>query len=348
MAGKHPRPQEGLPAIPRFAANQRLKSPSLVQGPVPEAAFPEDAPLIQLIGDTPLVDLSSLSPNPNVRIEGKLEARNPGGSVKDRPALSMVVDAWDQLAAGRTLIDATSGNTGIAYAVLGRALGFDVHLFMPENASEERKALFALYGAEVTLTPGDEGQDGAIERCQAHADAHADEIVYVDQYSNPANPHAHEETTGPEILSDTRDGLTHFVAGIGTGGTITGTARFLRKFKPAVEVVGLQPAQALHGMEGWKHLETNKVPSILDRNVIDRTRTVPTQDAWDAGVRLLDELGLALGPSAGAAVAGCLALAEELDQGRLVTILPDGFDRYGSTLYADHLREAMGTKEGRS
>lgn len=311
-----------------------------------ELPFPEDTPVVQLIGDTPMVDLSALSPNPDVTIEGKLESANPGGSVKDRPALSMVLNSWEAISSGRTLVDATSGNTGIAYAVLGRALGFPVHLFMPENASEERKQLFRLYGAQVTLTPGDEGQDGAIERCQDHVDEHPDDVVYVDQYSNPANPHAHEEMTGPEILQQSEEDVTHFVAGIGTGGTITGTARFLRKFSPATDIVGLQPAQALHGMEGWKHLKTNKTPSVLDRNVIDAERTVATQDAWDAGVALVRELGLALGPSAGAALAGCQALAEEIDRGHIVTILPDGFDRYGSTLYADHVRDAMAPTEG--
>lgn len=193
------------------------------------AAFPQDAPLVQLIGGTPLVDLSMLSPNPEVTLQGKLEARNPGGSVKDRPALFIVRDAWPQLSQGATLVDATSGNTGIAYAVLGRALGFPVHLFMPENASDERKAMFELYGAEMTLTSADEGQDGAIEACQAHAEDHGEQVVYVDQYSNPANPRSHRETTGPEILAQTEGQLTHLVTGIGTGGTITGLASFLKK-----------------------------------------------------------------------------------------------------------------------
>jgi cysteine synthase B len=301
--------------------------------------FPDDASLVRLIGDTPLVDLSQLLGS-KARAFGKLEARNPGGSVKDRPALAMVRDAWDELSAGGTLVDATSGNTGIAYAVLGRALGFDVHLFMPENASDERKQLFALYGAEVTLTPPGEGQDGAIERCTDHAQRRGEEVVYVDQYANPANPRAHEQTTGPEIV-DQADQLTHFVAGIGTGGTITGTARHLRKAVPEIEIVGLQPAGPLHGMEGWKHLETNKTPSILDRSVIDEVRVVDTEDAWQAGAEFLTELGLALGPSAGAALAGIRSIAEETPDARVATILPDGFDRYRSTLYADRVRETI-------
>jgi cysteine synthase B len=301
--------------------------------------FPAEAPLVELIGDTPLVDLSSLVDADGVDLLGKLESTNPGGSVKDRPARAIVEDAWEEISQGATLVDATSGNTGIAYAVLGRALGFDVHLFMPENASDERKELFDLYGAEVTLTPADEGQDGAIERCTDHAATRSD-IVYVDQYSNPANPRAHRETTGPELVNQVPD-VTHFVAGVGTGGTITGTARYLRKHVPETDVVGLQPASALHGMEGWKHLETNKTPAILDRSVIDGTRVVDTQDAWRAGVDALAELGLALGPSAGAAVAGCRQLARELGEGRLATILPDAFDRYRSTLYADRVREAI-------
>ncbi len=303
--------------------------------------FPADAPVVELIGDTPLVDLSAFTASPQVEILGKLEATNPGGSVKDRPALAIVEDAWPQLSKGATLVDATSGNTGIAYAVLARALGFDVHLFMPENASQERKQLFDLYGASLTLTPGEEGQDGAIERCQDHVEASGESVVYVDQYSNEANPRAHEQTTGPEILKQTNASITHFVAGIGTGGTITGTARALQDTLPAVEIVGLQPAGPMHGMEGWKHLETNKVPAVLDREIIDAVRTVETKAAWQAGLDLLGQLGLALGPSAGAALAGCLQLAREIDEGRIVTILPDGFERYRSTLYGEHLRDAM-------
>ncbi len=294
-----------------------------------------------LVGDTPLVDLSALSPNPSVAIHGKLEAANPGGSVKDRPALFIAREAWPRLEKGRTLVDATSGNTGIAYALMGRAFGFDVHLFMPENASQERKDLFSLYGADVTLTPGEDGQDGAIDACQAHVDQDPHAVEYVDQYSNPENPRSHQETTGPEIL-DQAPHVTHLVAGIGTGGTITGTARFLDEAAPHVDIIGLQPARALHGMEGWKHLDTNKTPRVLDASLLDDQRTVDTHDAWDASVRLVDEAGLALGPSAGAALAGSQALARELGEGRIVTILPDGFDRYASTLYAEHVRHATG------
>lgn len=315
-------------------------NPAGVPAPVTTRPFPRSAPIVDLVGQTPMVDLSPLSPSEDVEILGKLEADNPGGSVKDRPALAIARDAWSKLGQGRTLVDATSGNTGIAYAVIGRALGFDVHLFMPENASRERKDLFQLYGAEVTLTPGDEGQDGAIERCRAHADEHP-ETVYVDQYSNPANPRAHEETTGPEILDQTDGRVTHLVAGVGTGGTITGTARALDASEADARVVGLQPEQALHGMEGWKHLSTNKTPAVLDRSVLDAERTVGTERAWETGVRLVDELGLALGPSAGANVAGSLDVARELDEGVVVTVLPDGFDRYASTLYGDRVREAM-------
>jgi cysteine synthase B len=300
-----------------------------------------DAPVVDLVGDTPLVDLSRLSPNPDVELHAKLEAANPGGSVKDRPALFIARDAWSKLADGRTLTDATSGNTGIAYAVIGRGLGFDVHLFMPANASQERKDLFDLYGAEVTLTPPDEGQDGAIEACQAHAEEAGDDVVYVDQYSNPANPRSHEATTGPEILDQLGAPPTHLVTGVGTGGTITGTGRALREACGA-RIVGLQPEQALHGMEGWKHLPTNKTPRVLDESVLDETRTVGTDDAWATGARLVDELGLALGPSAGANVLGAIELARELDEGRIVTVLPDAFDRYASTLYADRVREHTG------
>jgi cysteine synthase B len=319
-------------------ATETLTCPPEVPAPVAPPEFPAEAPLVALIGDTPLVDLSQLVPG-DTRVYGKLEADNPGGSVKDRPARAMVEDAWDELAAGGTLVDATSGNTGIAYSVLGRALGFDVHLFMPENASDEREQLFELYGAEVTLTPADEGQDGAIERCQDHAEGRED-LVYVDQYSNPANPRAHRETTGPEILAQAPD-VTHFVTGIGTGGTITGSARHLRKQRPSIETVGLQPEGPLHGMEGWKHLATNKTPAILDRDVIDEEATIGTEDAWQASIELLRELGLALGPSAGANLAGARQLAAERSPEAVVTILPDGFDRYRSTLYGDRVREAL-------
>ncbi len=304
-----------------------------------EAAFPATAPVVELIGGTPLVDLSELSASAGVSIFGKLEARNPGGSIKDRPALFIVQDAWEALSEGASLVDATSGNTGLAYALLGRALGFPVHLFMPENASDERKGLFGLYGAELTLTPADEGQDGAIERCQAYLEGAEGAHVYADQYSNPANPRAHEQTTGPEILTQAPRRVSHFVAGIGTGGTITGIARCLADQAPEARVIGLQPAEPLHGMEGWKHLETNKRPAVLDETLIHETATVTTMEAWETGARILRELGVALGPSSGANVAACLALAEELDEGTIVTVLPDGLDRYGSTTYAGFVRE---------
>ncbi|MHB8605837.1 MAG: PLP-dependent cysteine synthase family protein [Thermoplasmatota archaeon] len=287
-----------------------------------------------LIGHTPLVEIARLNPyRKKVRIFAKLESRNPGGSVKDRPALSIIEDgeARRRLTAETTLIDATSGNTGIAYAMLCAASGYRATLVMPANASEERKKVLRAFGAELVLTDPAEGQDGAIDRVREMVKAGRERWFYADQYSNPANPRAHAETTGPEIWRGTRGRLTHFVAGLGTSGTMMGVGRFLRERAPEVRLVGVEPSGPFHGLEGLKHMATSHVPAIFDANKVDARATVATERAFELTRRLAREEGLFCGQSSGAALAACLDLAKDLPSGRIVTIFPDGGEKYLST-----------------
>lgn len=231
----------------------------------------------------------------------------------------------------RTLLDATSGNTGIAYAMIGAALGLKVAVCLPANASDERKRLLSAYGARIILTDPLEGAEGARVEARRLAEAYPDEFLWLDQYNNPANPRAHYETTGPEIWRDTRGQLTHLVAGAGTGGTVMGTGRYLKDRNPAVQVIGVQPDNPLHGMEGLKHMESADVPGIYDASQLDRIEYVETEAAYDMVRRLAREEGIMAGPSGGAAVVAALRIAEREGRGRLVAILPDNGTRYLST-----------------
>jgi cysteine synthase B len=267
-------------------------------------------------------------------ILGKAEWVNPGGSVKDRAAWSMVREALDrgQLAAGKTLLDATSGNTGIAFAMLGAALGFPVRLCMPTNVSPERKRILRAYGAQVDWTDPDQGSDGAIRRARELAGSAPDEFYYADQYSNPANWQAHYNTTAAEIWRQTEGQLTHFIAGLGTSGTFVGTTRRLKELNPAIQAISFQPDSPFHGLEGMKHMATAIVPAIYDATVADRNVEIETEAAYAMVRRLAREEGLLVGISAGAAIVACMQIAkEEAAAGRravIVTVLPDSADKY--------------------
>ena len=293
--------------------------------------------LDQAVGNTPLVRLRALErETPGVELWAKLEWCNPGGSVKDRAALGIVRDAVARGLVGpettRTLIDATSGNTGIAYAWIGAALGVRVALVMPENVSPARKRIARAFGAEVIFSDPLEQSDGAIRLCRKLVAESPERYFHADQYSNPANPRAHEQTTAPEIWRGTEGRVTHFVAGLGTSGTAMGTGRGLKKLSKAVMVVGIEPAEALHGLEGLKHMPSSIVPPIYQEQELDRKLSVASDDGWDMADRLLAEETLLAGHSAGAAACGALVIAKELAERReravVVTIFPDRADRY--------------------
>lgn len=290
--------------------------------------------LVARIGNTPLLPLPS--PSSAVRILGKAEWMNPGGSVKDRAAWSIVrggLRAGDL--PGRRLLDASSGNTAIAYAMLGAAAGFGVTICLPGNASRERATTLTAYGAELELTDPLEGTDGAIRRAAELAEGEPERLWYADQYGNDDNWRAHYEGTGPEIWRQTRGAITHFVAGLGTTGTLVGAGRRLRELSPDVRIVGVEPATPLHGLEGLKHLATARVPAIWDPSVPDERLAVETEEAQERAVRLAREAGLFVGPSSGAAYAAALRVAEGLERGTVVTVLPDGGDRYLSEPWWD-------------
>jgi cysteine synthase B len=286
----------------------------------------------EVIGNTPLLALRRVTAGlaPDVQVLAKAEWFNPGGSIKDRAALNIIrtAEANGVLTSDVTLIDATSGNTGIGYAMLGAALGHHVKLVLPANASPERIAILRAYGAELELTDPLEGTDGAIRRVQEIVAAEPERYYYADQYSNPANWEAHYHTTGPEIWQQTRGQVTHFVAGLGTSGTMMGVGRYLRTMNPEVKLIALQPDGPLHGLEGLKHMQTAIVPPIYDRTLVDEERSLRTEEAYEMARRLGREEGLFVGISAAAAVAGALGIARELDAGVVVTVLPDAGYKY--------------------
>jgi S-sulfo-L-cysteine synthase (O-acetyl-L-serine-dependent) len=284
-----------------------------------------------LVGNTPLLELASVSAEvSDVRILGKAEWYNPGGSVKDRPALWMIRDGESSgaLTPGKTILDATSGNTGIAYAWIGAALGYKVKLCMPANASEERKQFLRAYGVEFVLTDPGEGSDGAIREVRRLYAEDPERYFYPDQYSNPANPRAHYESTAPEIWEQTGGEITHFVAGLGTSGTFVGTASRLKEYNPEIKVISFEPESAFHGLEGMKHMESAIVPEIYDPTIADENRRIATEDAYEMVKRVAREDGVLIGVSAGAAVATALEVAREIEGGVVVTILCDGADKY--------------------
>lgn len=291
------------------------------------------ASVLDLVGNTPLVRLRGVTEGLPERVEvyAKLEYFNPGGSVKDRAARQMILEALEdgRLSRDKVLIDSTSGNTGVAYAMFCAALGIEAHLVMPSNVSQPRKELIAAYGAKIIFSDPLEGSDGAIEL--AHQVLNEDKTgryFYPDQYSNPANPRAHERTTAPEIVRDTRGRVTHFVAGLGTTGTIMGTGRGLRQLAPAARIVAVQPDAPFHGLEGLKHLASSIVPAIYAETGHDETVWMPTEEGWAMRERLGREEGLVVGHSSGASVAAALRVAQTLDEGVVVCICCDHGDRY--------------------
>ena len=286
--------------------------------------------LTSRIGGTPLVPVTGLSGIPaGVTVLGKAEWLNPGGSVKDRAAWGIVRDALDseRLLVGRRLLDATSGNTGIAYAWIGATMGFGVTLCLPANANAERRRLMAALGAELVLTDAMDGTDGAIREARRLAAEHPDRYAYVDQYAHPENWRAHYFGTAAEIWADTHGEITHLVAGIGTSGTLMGTTRRLRELNPSLTAIAVQPDSPLHALEGLKHLPSAIVPPIYDASVHQGTIEVTSEDAIDM-VRRQARHGLLLGWSAGAALVAAERVAHELAHGLVVAILPDGAERY--------------------
>ncbi len=293
------------------------------------------ADLTARIGSTPLLRICRIWPaDSTVQIYAKAEWANPGGSVKDRAAWRIVRDAFERglLGKGQTLVDATSGNTGIAYAMLGAALSFPVRLYLPANASHERKRILQIYGAEVVPTDPLEGSDGAIRAVRKALQEEKGSVFYADQYGNPMNPRAHYETTAEEIWRQTDGRVTHFVAGLGTSGTFCGTTRRLKELNPAVQCLSFEPDSPFHGLEGMKHMATAIVPGIYDERLADRKMECSTEEAHATCRRAAREEGLLLGISAGAALATAVRLACELEEvGKsavIVTIFPDGADRY--------------------
>jgi cysteine synthase B len=286
------------------------------------------------IGNTPLLRLERVGQEfPHVEFCAKAEWFNPGGSVKDRPALSMIQAglASGALRPGKTIIDATSGNTGIAYAMIAAALGYPVKLCLPDSASPERKRILTAYGAELVITPGDEGTDGAIRRVHEIVAADSDKYFYPDQYSNPANWQAHYRTTANEIWEQTSGRVTHFVAGLGTSGTFVGTTKRLKELNPEIQCVSLQPDASFHGLEGWKHMETAIRPAIYDDTLADENLSVSTEESYRLVKRLAREEGLLVSPSAAAALLGCFQVASRLPKNEhavIVTVFADSASKY--------------------
>ena len=293
------------------------------------------ASVIDAVGDTPLVRLGRVAREaPSVEVYAKLELANPGGSVKDRAALRMMTRAAadGRLTSDRTLIDSTSGNTGVAYSIFGAAMGFKIALVMPSNVSRPRKDIARAFGTELIFSDPMEGSDGAIRHVRELVARDPDRYFYPDQYSNPDNPLAHYHGTGAEILDAVGDRITHFVAGLGTSGTIVGTSRRLKEHHRPIRCVAVEPADALHGLEGLKHLPSSLVPGIHDPAAYDETCRVTTEDGWDMADRLAREEAIHVGHSGGASIFAAIEIAKRLHReqqgGCIVAIIPDRGDRY--------------------
>lgn len=303
--------------------------------PAPRRELRKAEAVTDLVGNTPMVELRKVTRglSPRVRVLAKLEGFNPGGSVKDRAALRMIREALDsgQLTPGRTIIDSTSGNTGIAVAMIGAALGYRVRLVLPSNVSEERKGIIRFFGADVVYSDPLEGSDGAIRLCRKIVGEDPESYFKPDQYFNPMNSQAHYETTGPEIYRQTEGRVTHFVAGIGTGGTAMGAGRFLKERDPRIRVIAVEPDAALHGLEGLKHMASSIVPGIYREEELDLKVPVSTEDAYDMVYRLSREEGLLVGQSSGAAMVAALRVARQLSHGTVATLFPDFGSRYLTT-----------------
>lgn len=286
------------------------------------------------IGQTPLFPIANINPNRNVKILAKLEWQQFGASVKSRPAYRIIHDAIEsgQLDREKHLLDASSGNTGIAYAHIGAALGIPVTLCLPENASEERKQILMSLGVDLHLSSRSGGTDEAQAMAQSMYEDQPEKYYYADQYSNPSNWKAHHDTTGLEILEQTNYEITHFIAGLGTTGTFTGAGRRLKEYNSEIELIGLQPDIAMHGLEGWKHLPTAHVPAIYDDSLADELRNVSTEQAYEIVKLAAREEGLLISPSSAANLAGALQLAKEIDEGIIVTVFPDDGSKYGEII----------------
>ncbi|HTP53872.1 MAG TPA: cysteine synthase family protein [Thermoplasmata archaeon] len=297
------------------------------------ATFPErrgrssDDPFVRSIGTTPLVPLHRVAPPSTAGFElwGKAEFRNPTGSVKDRAALGIVRAALAEghLGPGRVLVDASSGNTALAYAMLGARLGFPVEVFLPRNVAPDRLRRLRAYGTRVVFTDPAEGTDGAQVAAREKAESDPDRYFYADQYNNPANPAAHYASTGPELWRQTQGRISHLVAGVGTGGTISGTGRYLKEREPSIRVVGVEPSGPIHGLEGLKHLPSAIRPTTYDAGVLDESVRVETEEAVAMAERLGSEEGLVVGPSSGAAAVAALRVGADRPGSFVVVILPD-------------------------
>ena len=296
--------------------------------------IPEQLTALQSqVGNTPLFELRHLFSRKNVSLFAKQEWMQLSGSVKARAAYAIFRDALQkgQLGPGKILLDATSGNTGIAYAHIGKAMGIPVTLCLPENASAERKEILKSLGVELILTSRFEGTDGAQEVALAMAEKNPSLYFYADQYKNENNWKAHYNGTGPEIIR-ALPGITHFVAGLGTTGTFIGTGRRLKKYNPAIQIISLQPDNPLHGLEGWKHMETAVVPEIYDPLLADENLEISTEEAWQLMREAKEKEGLELSPSSAANLAGAIRVASRLEEGIVVTVLPDNGDKYSDVL----------------
>jgi len=289
--------------------------------------------ILNFIGNTPLIQIHKMGRHlKGVQIFAKAEWLNPGGSVKDRAGLKIIEDGErsGQLTQEKVILDSTSGNTGIAYAMIGAIKGYQVELVVPANVSEERKRALLAYGANLIYTDPLLGSDGALLEAKRLYEENPDRYFKGNQYNNPSNWKSHYETTGVEILRQSRGNVTHFIAGVGTGGTLIGTGRRLKEYHPDIKIFGVQPDSGFHGIEGLKHIETAIRPGIYDDSILDGTFFVRTENAYEMANRLTKEEGLLVGPSSGAAFWASLKLAESIENGVVVTIFPDGGDRYFS------------------
>lgn len=307
--------------------------PILTSSPIDERLLESVRLLGSKIGHTPLYRITKLFVKPHVTIYAKQEWKQLSGSVKARAGYNIFKSAIEkgQLSRDKTLLDATSGNTGIAYAAVGSSLHVPVTLCLPENASRERKEILQSLGANIIYTSRFEGTDGAQAVAKELALAHPDKYFYADQYKNDNNWKAHYHTTAPEIF-EALPGITHFVAGLGTSGTLVGTGRRLKELNPAIQLTSLQPDNPLHGMEGWKHMETAVVPTIYDATVADENLEVGTEEAYDMLKAAYQYEGLLLSPSAAANLAGAIKVANKLESGTVVTVFPDNADKYGEVI----------------
>jgi S-sulfo-L-cysteine synthase (O-acetyl-L-serine-dependent) len=315
--------------------------------PTVTPGFPRtSASVVDLIGNTPLIRLTSFETGlRDVELWAKAEWRNPGGSVKDRPAARMILEGERSgaLTRDKILLDATSGNTGIAYAMIGAARGYRVRLCVPENVTPERKRILKAFGAEIVFTDPMEGSDGAILRAKAMYAAEPDVYFYPDQYNNPANWLSHRDTTAPEIIEQTDGRLTHFVACLGTSGTFIGVGRRLREFNPAIRLISVQPDSPLHGLEGLKHMATAIVPGIYDPALADEDIGVGTEEAFEL-TRQLAQAGLFVGISSGANLAGALSVARAASHAVIVVVFCDGGEKYLSERFWDESPEGEGDR----